>query len=141
MVGSNGTILTIRLLRSKIRKREDSSATPVHVESHQAVLPNETTPPVAYRQNSSVWVFPPLPPQPNLYNANSQVRIQLFSFFILLKSLPIASFLRYFVQCKGQSKSKIENKMSSLACNSSVHRSIPHSLEILTNNKNKLSIE
>lgn len=75
MVGSNGTILTMRLLRSKIRKREDSSATPVHVESHQAVLPNETTPPVAYRQNSlsSVWVFPPPSPQPNLYNANSQV--------------------------------------------------------------------
>lgn len=87
MVGSHGTILTMRLVRSKLRKREDSSAaSPVHVESPQAVLPNETTPPVAYRQQpSSVWVFPPLPPQPNLYihNATSQVSL-IFLFNILV---------------------------------------------------------
>uniref|UniRef100_A0A336KQT4 CSON009443 protein n=1 Tax=Culicoides sonorensis TaxID=179676 RepID=A0A336KQT4_CULSO len=73
MVGSHGTILTMRLLRSKLRKREDSSAgSPVHVESPQAVLPNESTPPVTYRQQPpSNWVFPPLPPQPNLYIHNA----------------------------------------------------------------------
>lgn len=88
MVGSNGTILTMRLLRSKIRKRDDSSATPMrHVESLPAVLPNsETTPPpVTFNKSASAsdWVFPPLPPQPNLYNANSQVR-KLFTIYITL---------------------------------------------------------
>lgn len=95
MVGSHGTILTMRLVRSKLRKREDSSAnSPVHVESPQAVLPNESTPPVTYRQQPpSVWVFPPLPPQPNLYihNAANHVSTSIiylifFFYFKLIKS-------------------------------------------------------
>ncbi|KFB52792.1 AGAP002461-PA-like protein [Anopheles sinensis] len=49
MVGSTGTLMTMRLVRSKLRKREESSTSP-----------------------STVWVFPPLPPQPNIYNASSQ---------------------------------------------------------------------
>lgn len=86
MVGSHGTILTMRLLRSKLRKREDSSAnSPVHVESPQAVLPNETTPPVTYRQQPpSVWVFPPLPPQPNLYIHNAANHVSTFLHYIFI---------------------------------------------------------
>lgn len=111
MVGSNGTLMTMRLVRSKLRKREESSVSPVtatNVEAppshhhqnnsssynnsnhhhnhhsssnhnnHQHQLENgySVPTPVAFRQSpSSVWVFPPLPPQPNIYsyNANSQV--------------------------------------------------------------------
>uniref|UniRef100_A0A336M5N5 CSON012486 protein n=1 Tax=Culicoides sonorensis TaxID=179676 RepID=A0A336M5N5_CULSO len=66
-------IVLVAVTISKLRKREDSSAgSPVHVESPQAVLPNESTPPVTYRQQPpSNWVFPPLPPQPNLYIHNA----------------------------------------------------------------------
>lgn len=104
MVGSNGTLMTMRLVRSKLRKREESSVSPVTATNVEAAPPsshhhNHSTnhhhnnhhssnnnnnqlengysvpTPVAFRQSpSSVWVFPPLPPQPNLYhyNANSQ---------------------------------------------------------------------
>lgn len=114
MVGSNGTLMTMRIVRSKLRKREESSVSPVtatnveaatqpshyhqnnnnsssnnhhhnhhsssnnHQQQHHQQLENgySVPTPVAFRQSpSSVWVFPPLPPQPNLYsyNANSQV--------------------------------------------------------------------
>lgn len=115
MVGSNGTLMTMRLVRSKLRKREESSVSPVtnveaappssnhtnhhhhnsnnnhHHNNHHSSSNNNNNynnhhssqlengysvpTPVAFRQSpSSVWVFPPLPPQPNLYhyNANSQ---------------------------------------------------------------------
>lgn len=110
MVGSNGTLMTMRIVRSKLRKREESSVSPVtatNVEAaatqpshyhqnnnnsssnnhhhnhhsssnqqhHQLENGYSVPTPVAFRQSpSSVWVFPPLPPQPNLYshNANSQ---------------------------------------------------------------------
>lgn len=115
MVGSNGTLMTMRLVRSKLRKREESSVSPVpatnnveaappssnhnnthhnhhhssstnnhHHNNHHSSSNNNSSQlengysvptPVAFRQSpSSVWVFPPLPPQPNLYhyNANSQ---------------------------------------------------------------------
>lgn len=94
MVGSTGTLLTMRLVRSKLRKREESSVSPVSVEAqhvhhnnhhnlnhhhHSSLNSNhnqEQQAPVAYRQSpSSVWVFPPLPPQPNCNFANSQVRL------------------------------------------------------------------
>ncbi|XP_059609987.1 uncharacterized protein LOC132257200 isoform X3 [Phlebotomus argentipes] len=72
MVGSNGTLMTMRLVRSKLRKREESSSS-VTVEAPTQIVPAVPEAPVTYRQNpSSVWVFPPLPPQPNLYCANSQ---------------------------------------------------------------------
>lgn len=106
--------MTMRLVRSKLRKREESSVSPVtaNVEAappssnhqtnhhhhnssnhhhnnhhsssnhnnnnnnhHQLENGYSVPTPVAFRQSpSSVWVFPPLPPQPNLYhyNANSQ---------------------------------------------------------------------
>uniref|UniRef100_A0A0K8TP60 Uncharacterized protein n=1 Tax=Tabanus bromius TaxID=304241 RepID=A0A0K8TP60_TABBR len=84
MVGSTGTLMTMRLVRSKLRKREDTSVSPVNVESQTTTTTANSTPqvltpeqtnnaPIAFRQSpSSVWVFPPLPPQPNLYCANSQ---------------------------------------------------------------------
>ena len=131
MVGSNGTLMTMRLVRSKLRKREESSTvSPVtagnveapphhhhhhhnhhhqhhHPHSHHQLHQNGTShpqqqqqqnnsssnhhhqqnggsspetgysvpTPIAFRQSpSTVWVFPPLPPQPNIYNASSQVR-------------------------------------------------------------------
>jgi len=74
MVGS--TLITMRLVRSKLRKREESSVSPVGngVESQVVSSPEHQTAPVAFRQtNNSVWVFPPLPPQPNIYSVNSHV--------------------------------------------------------------------
>lgn len=91
-------------MECKLRKREESSVSPVtatnveappshhhqnnssnhhhysssnNTNSGQQQLENgySVPTPVAFRQSpSSVWVFPPLPPQPNLYsyNANSQ---------------------------------------------------------------------
>lgn len=98
--------MTMRLVRSKLRKREESSVSPVTATNVEAAPPSShhhhnhsnnnhhhnnhhsssnnnnqlengysVPTPVAFRQSpSSVWVFPPLPPQPNLchYNANSQ---------------------------------------------------------------------
>ncbi|XP_055585306.1 optomotor-blind protein [Uranotaenia lowii] len=113
-------IVLVAVTISKLRKREESSVSPVstnveaqhnsssnHHNSHQQHYHHTSSnnnhssnnnssgqqhhhqnqqqylaengysipPPVAFRQSpSSVWVFPPLPPQPNLYhiNANSQ---------------------------------------------------------------------
>ena len=96
MVGSTGTLMTMRLVRSKIRKREEESSSP---PAHHSPVPHHNnnfhyphqlrdvsaTTPVAngnggiitqngdFKQNpSNVWVFPPLPPQPNIC-ANNQV--------------------------------------------------------------------
>lgn len=106
-------IVLVAVTISKLRKREESSVSPVtatnveaatqpshyhqnnnnsssnnhhhnhhsssnnHQQQHHQQLENgySVPTPVAFRQSpSSVWVFPPLPPQPNLYsyNANSQ---------------------------------------------------------------------
>ncbi|XP_065072480.1 protein catecholamines up isoform X2 [Ochlerotatus camptorhynchus] len=97
-------IVLVAVTISKLRKREESSVSPVTATNVEAAPPsshhhNHSTnhhhnnhhssnnnnnqlengysvpTPVAFRQSpSSVWVFPPLPPQPNLYhyNANSQ---------------------------------------------------------------------
>ncbi|XP_021693355.1 probable basic-leucine zipper transcription factor L isoform X2 [Aedes aegypti] len=109
-------IVLVAVTISKLRKREESSVSPVtatnveaappssnhnhhnhhqnnnnssstnnhHHNNHHSSSNNHSSQlengysvptPVAFRQSpSSVWVFPPLPPQPNLYhyNANSQ---------------------------------------------------------------------
>lgn len=83
MVGMrNETIISMRFVRSKLRKREESSHV---VNSTEATQPTHvvstTVEPVGFRQSpSSVWHFPPLPPQPNLYiyNANSQVSTRFY---------------------------------------------------------------
>lgn len=95
MVGT-GQIMSMRLIRSKLRKREESSHPasnnveanqPTQVVSSQA---NHLTTEPSFRQNpaNQIWMFPPLPPQPNLYiyNASSQVSF-LCHIFILLMSL------------------------------------------------------
>lgn len=72
----NETIITMRLFRSKLRKREESSHVVSSTEATQPTHVVSTVEPLGFRQSpSSVWHFPPLPPQPNLYiyNASSQV--------------------------------------------------------------------
>lgn len=62
------------------------------VEDDIGGIHSEPMPAIAYRQSpASVWVFPPLPPQPNLFCNNSQVSnranrncIELMAFFVLL---------------------------------------------------------
>lgn len=82
MVGSNGTMIAIRLVRSKLRKREEHSnsvhPTDVVLQTSPATNPAATqqqplqqTEPLAYR-GQFLWQHPPPPPQPCLYN-NSQV--------------------------------------------------------------------
>lgn len=77
MVGMrNETIISMRFVRSKLRKREESSHVVNSTEATQPTHVVSTVEPVGFRQSpSSVWHFPPLPPQPNLYiyNASSQV--------------------------------------------------------------------
>lgn len=77
----NETIISMRFVRSKLRKREESSHN--NTEATQPTQIVSTVEPVGFRQSpSSVWHFPPLPPQPNLYiyNASSQVSLNLFYF-------------------------------------------------------------
>lgn len=79
MVGSTGTLKTMRLVRSKLRKREESSS-PVSVEAPEVVsAPEQQHPaaPTAYGQ-TPVWVFPPLPPQPNIIRTCGQVSSKHF---------------------------------------------------------------
>lgn len=88
MVGSNGTMIAIRLVRSKLRKREEhsNSVHPTDVVLHQTTpaataLANQTATapqalqpdPLAYR-GQFLWQYPPPPPQPYMYN-NDQVDI------------------------------------------------------------------
>lgn len=71
----NDTIISMRFVRSKLRKREESSHINNASETPQQQQIVSTVEPV-FRQSPStnVWHFPPLPPQPNLYiyNASSQ---------------------------------------------------------------------
>lgn len=78
MVGSNGTMIAIRLVRSKLRKREEHSNS-VHpaevVLQTQAPAPtpvvNTPADPLAYR-GQILWQYPPPPPLPIMYS-NDQV--------------------------------------------------------------------
>lgn len=66
-------IILVAVTISKLRKREESSHN--NTEATQPTQIVSTVEPVGFRQSpSSVWHFPPLPPQPNLYiyNASSQ---------------------------------------------------------------------
>lgn len=128
MVGSTGTLMTMRLVRSKLRKREEtSSASPATIEAAQTTTYTTTTPQQNGHLNgnaknkqsnglttsvsdsnvvlnngnvngnlnnfngssdpsfnssnpNNVWVFPPLPPQPNIYNCNNNI---VSTFYIL----------------------------------------------------------
>lgn len=72
MVGMrNETIISMRFVRSKLRKREESSHNNNSEAIQQPTQIVSTVEPIGFRQSpSSVWHFPPLPPQPNLYNYN-----------------------------------------------------------------------
>lgn len=61
MVGSNGTMMAIRIVRSKLRKREEHSASVRPAEVLQA--PPE---PLAFRP-APLWQFPPPLPPPYVY--------------------------------------------------------------------------
>lgn len=91
MVGMrNETIISMRFVRSKLRKREESSHVVNSTETSQPTHVISTVEPVGFRQSpSSVWHFPPLPPQPNLYiyNASSQVSSDL-EYLIAFKTMP-----------------------------------------------------
>lgn len=69
-------IILVAVTISKLRKREESSnAVNSHDTTTQPTQVVSTIEPVGFRQTpSSVWHFPPLPPQPNIfiYNASSQ---------------------------------------------------------------------
>lgn len=78
MVGSNGTMIAIRLVRSKLRKREEHSNSVHPADVLQTTAPVATAqPPVPQAlqadpltyQGQFLW---PPPPQPYLYN-NDQV--------------------------------------------------------------------
>lgn len=134
MVGSTGTLMTMRLVRSKLRKREETSTvSPATIEAAQTTTyatstpqqnghlngnakkhPNGLTtsasdsnvvlnnaangtltnlngssdPSFNSSNQNSVWVFPPLPPQPNIYNCNNNI---VSSFFY--------SFLNFLLRC------------------------------------------
>lgn len=79
MVGMrNETIISMRFIHSKLRKREESHTTYHNSESNLNAQIASTTERFGFRpSSSSVWHFPPLPPQPNLYlyNASSQVSV------------------------------------------------------------------
>lgn len=77
MVGNNGTMMAIRIVHSKLRKREEHSAS-VHPAE---VLQAPTAPPpdaLAYRQQP-LWQFPPPLPPPFVY-PHDQVSTITFPF-------------------------------------------------------------
>lgn len=65
MVGNNGTMMAIRIVHSKLRKREEHSASvhPAEVLQAPPALPSE---PLAFRQQP-LWQFPPPLPPPYVY--------------------------------------------------------------------------
>lgn len=65
MVGSNGTMMAIRIVHSKLRKREEHSAS-VHPAEVLAPAPAPAEP-LAFRQQP-LWQFPPPLPPPYVYS-------------------------------------------------------------------------
>lgn len=94
MVGNNNTMIAIRLVRSKLRKREEHSNS-VHPATTEVVLQTQTAPatqnntnntpadPLAYR-GQFLWQYPPPPPLPQVYS-NDQVSPNILFTFLLLK--------------------------------------------------------
>lgn len=65
MVGSNGTMMAIRIVHSKLRKREEHSAS-VHPAEVLQPAPQPQPEPLAFRQQP-LWQFPPPLPPPYVY--------------------------------------------------------------------------
>lgn len=99
MVGMrNETIISMRFVRSKLRKREESSHVVNSTEATQPTHVVSSVEPVGFRQSpSSVWHFPPLAPQPNLYiyNASSQVSTKNFSVTLVWSSLEAMTWTHF----------------------------------------------
>lgn len=65
MVGNNGTMMAIRIVHSKLRKREEHSASVHPAEVLQAASAPQPEP-LAFRQQP-LWQFPPPLPPPYVY--------------------------------------------------------------------------
>lgn len=65
MVGNNGTMMAIRIVHSKLRKREEHSAS-VHPAEVLQPAPAPPADPLAFRQQP-LWQFPPPLPTPYVY--------------------------------------------------------------------------
>lgn len=65
MVGNNGTMMAIRIVHSKLRKREEHSAS-VHPAEVLQAAPAPPSEPLAFRQQP-LWQFPPPLPPPYVY--------------------------------------------------------------------------
>lgn len=65
MVGNNGTMMAIRIVHSKLRKREEHSAS-VHPAEVLQAAPAPQQDPLAFRQQP-LWQFPPPLPPPYVY--------------------------------------------------------------------------
>lgn len=85
MVGTNNTIVAIRIVRSKLRKREEhsNSVRPADVVLQAPPQTQQCTPaqqePVAFRQQP-LWQFPPPLPPPYVYTNNQVIIFYLKSF-------------------------------------------------------------
>lgn len=66
MVGNNGTMMAIRIVHSKLRKREEHSASVHPAEAVLQTAPQPTAEPLAFRQQP-LWQFPPPLPPPYVY--------------------------------------------------------------------------
>ncbi|KAG5876581.1 hypothetical protein JTB14_037873 [Gonioctena quinquepunctata] len=88
MVGSNGTMIAIRLVRSKLRKREEHSnsvhpVTDVVLQTTPTAtqINNQATPPQALQTDLTyrgqlLWTQPPPPTTQYLYNNNQETLVQ-----------------------------------------------------------------
>lgn len=66
MVGNNNTMMAIRIVHSKLRKREEHSASVHPAEVLQAATAPPPPEPLAFRQQP-LWQFPPPLPPPYVY--------------------------------------------------------------------------
>lgn len=151
MVGSTGTLMTMRLVRSKLRKREEtSSASPATIEAAQTTytttpspqqnghlngsakkqsnglttsasesnvalsntgngtltnLNGSSDPSFNSSNQNSVWVFPPLPPQPNIYNCNNNIVSRVscllynaFHTYYIYKHTYISTYVYHYIK-------------------------------------------
>lgn len=84
MVGNNGTMMAIRIVHSKLRKREEHSASvhPAEVLQAPTVPPPEA---LAFRQQP-LWQFPPPLPPPFVYPHDQVSTITTPFYFLHLDS-------------------------------------------------------
>lgn len=84
MVGNNGTMMAIRIVHSKLRKREEHSASVHPAEAVLQTAPQATPEPLAFRQQP-LWQFPPPLPPPYVY-PHDQVSKNLTTILFLSKT-------------------------------------------------------